>query len=867
MFGLSTGTNALEMVQVEKELPSFACTAKQMCEIVALSWQKQPNAPFYNVYKDDKLVAELSEMQTTWIDEEPSDEFSTYRVDSLDAEMEVIGKSWEIEAGKRCQIIESNKLSMEFRLDDKNYKVDGKQKGVMDAAPEIKFGRMFLVIRYITEALGAEIGWDGKEKKVTISTKDGKVIELWIGKPNARIDGEGTMIDPENESVVPYVSAGRTLLPMRFVANLLGADGDDGVIWDAETKTVTLNFGEEKITDLDIWNLVVVSTEPDEWTIRAYDDVRNNFTVLLSEEYSSLSKTAKSGDLIQVAGNIKSDGYSFKIEPRWAKALEFDEDCVNYICKPQNARDGVVIFSTEDDESMTLQYSPVFEQLENSVDNEYWVSMTADKSGNVLATNPVVFEPESVECEKGERVFKVKGVNKEKGVIHLELDDGDDVIETSMFFGIGDSAYDEVETGDCKVVTCATNYLGNVFVTGLEDSECPVPFKLSLGAESLKLYPGAVTDIEFNILNKSEIQSNFDVTLMTKTEDDEPKEQENDSVDINAKKSKAVRFEYTAPDEVGEYQVGVEVKSGLITKTIWMKIECLEVDFNFEAYKPEATRFRVNEPFSVKFTVSQDFDCPMNFEPITNYKKDIFVVDSVFESFSVDAHDKKTVSIDLVWGEDAVFNKEYEFEFGVASGELEKKETIKFKALGFEKPSVKITKATLGQDLKVTLEGEVDWKGADNGELIVDWGDGDSSEIDEFPCTHYYGSEKTYTIKVTARVYKGIEDIASTSFKCYDLPDPPEIVDISGEMPGEYTIRLFFKINWNGNKKGKLHIDWGDGKTEETTKTTVTHKYPRVDGMLYILTFKVVSDDGIESEEKMWMIMVFKNEISYIKIN
>ncbi len=51
----------------------------------------------------------------------------------------------------------------------------------MDVAPIILEGRTLLPIRYIAGALGANVGWDEKEEKVTITFK-GITIELWIGK-------------------------------------------------------------------------------------------------------------------------------------------------------------------------------------------------------------------------------------------------------------------------------------------------------------------------------------------------------------------------------------------------------------------------------------------------------------------------------------------------------------------------------------------------------------------------------------------------------------------------------------------------------------------------------------------------------------
>ncbi|MBC7195354.1 MAG: copper amine oxidase N-terminal domain-containing protein [Caldisericia bacterium] len=107
----------------------------------------------------------------------------------------------------------------------------------IDVPPQIVEGRTYLPIRWVAEPLGAEVNWDGKEKKVTISLKE-NLIELWIGKNMARINGVDTPIDPNNSKVVPMIISGRTMLPVRFVAENLGCKVD----WDGTTKTVTITY-------------------------------------------------------------------------------------------------------------------------------------------------------------------------------------------------------------------------------------------------------------------------------------------------------------------------------------------------------------------------------------------------------------------------------------------------------------------------------------------------------------------------------------------------------------------------------------------------------------------------------------------------
>ncbi len=107
----------------------------------------------------------------------------------------------------------------------------------IDAPPTIVGGRTLLPIRWIAEPIGANVSWDGKERKVTIILND-TTIELWIGKPLARVNGIEKPIDPNNLKVVPMILNGRTMLPVRFVAENLGCR----VEWDPTTRTVTIIY-------------------------------------------------------------------------------------------------------------------------------------------------------------------------------------------------------------------------------------------------------------------------------------------------------------------------------------------------------------------------------------------------------------------------------------------------------------------------------------------------------------------------------------------------------------------------------------------------------------------------------------------------
>jgi photosystem II stability/assembly factor-like uncharacterized protein len=116
------------------------------------------------------------------------------------------------------------------------YSVNG-VLNTLDSSPVIKNSRTLLPIRAIIESLGGIVGWDSNEKKVTV-TLGSTTIELWIGKLIAKINSVDTPIDSTNSKVVPEIINGRTMLPLRFVTENLGAKVD----WEPSTQTITITY-------------------------------------------------------------------------------------------------------------------------------------------------------------------------------------------------------------------------------------------------------------------------------------------------------------------------------------------------------------------------------------------------------------------------------------------------------------------------------------------------------------------------------------------------------------------------------------------------------------------------------------------------
>lgn len=150
-------------------------------------------------------------------------------------------------------------LRLSFQIGKTYYWKNGAIKGVlpdttppMGTAPEIKKGKTFLIIRYITSEVGAKLEYwkkgtlqnKSKQDQVRITTKQGNVIDLWIGNPIAKVNGVPQAIDPTDSTgqVAPYIKgSGYTMLPLRFIGNNLGAT----INWISASTTAELIFIDE----------------------------------------------------------------------------------------------------------------------------------------------------------------------------------------------------------------------------------------------------------------------------------------------------------------------------------------------------------------------------------------------------------------------------------------------------------------------------------------------------------------------------------------------------------------------------------------------------------------------------------------------
>jgi len=135
--------------------------------------------------------------------------------------------------------------------------VNGTKINFPDAEPFIdENSRTQVPIRFVGEALGANVSWDGSTKRVTI-TLNGKKVVLQIGNKNYEVNGQQKQMD-----TVALLKESRTFVPVRFVSEALGAT----VKWNANIRTVYIDMNGD----------VAPSPEPTGGTVKYYDGIAFN---------------------------------------------------------------------------------------------------------------------------------------------------------------------------------------------------------------------------------------------------------------------------------------------------------------------------------------------------------------------------------------------------------------------------------------------------------------------------------------------------------------------------------------------------------------------------------------------------------------
>jgi cell wall-associated NlpC family hydrolase len=108
--------------------------------------------------------------------------------------------------------------------------IDGTAVDFPDVKPYISNDRTFVPVRFVSEQLGASVDWNNDTGTVVVN-KGADSIKLAIGSTEVIKNGVSCPMD-----AAPVITDGRTMVPLRFVSEQLGAV----VNWDASSNSVSI---------------------------------------------------------------------------------------------------------------------------------------------------------------------------------------------------------------------------------------------------------------------------------------------------------------------------------------------------------------------------------------------------------------------------------------------------------------------------------------------------------------------------------------------------------------------------------------------------------------------------------------------------
>lgn len=147
----------------------------------------------------------------------------TERVNALERQVKALQQQLGEQPAGAARII--------LRVGSRTAYVGGKQQ-ILDQAPYLAKGTVMVPFRFIGEALGATVGWESQSKKITYRL--GEVnIAFQVGQAWVEVNGQRRQLE-----VAPQLVGGTTMVPLRVVAEYLGA----AVSWDGTKKEITISL-------------------------------------------------------------------------------------------------------------------------------------------------------------------------------------------------------------------------------------------------------------------------------------------------------------------------------------------------------------------------------------------------------------------------------------------------------------------------------------------------------------------------------------------------------------------------------------------------------------------------------------------------
>ncbi|MDO4301012.1 MAG: flavodoxin [Clostridia bacterium] len=193
-----------------------------------------------------------------------------------------------------------------MQIDNPEISVDGVNKSIDEngTVPVIISDRTFIPVRALIENIGGNADWDNETKTAVLTYGDDE-IKLTVDSNTAYYNNISAELDAS-----PVIVNGRTMLPVRFIAEGFGFAAD----WDSESRTITISA-----------QLTEASTELTTGVLEESTVVQTNELTdskVLVAYFSCTGNTEEAAEKIAQAAN----GDIFKIEAK----IPYTDDDLNY---------------------------------------------------------------------------------------------------------------------------------------------------------------------------------------------------------------------------------------------------------------------------------------------------------------------------------------------------------------------------------------------------------------------------------------------------------------------------------------------------------------------------------------------------------
>jgi len=815
-----------------KLLARIVMSAVSLCQSAYICWEKVPDALTFIVKRDNVEIAKLSSEVNYYVDcdaklTEGSQHF--YKVIAEDSNEVPIAESISANTTNICFNEEDCYSKLEFTIDSYMYRVDGEMLGPMDAPPMIIRGRTFLVIRYITEAIGAKIGWDGTQRKVTITTKAGDIIDLWIGKPTAQINGKDIEIDPGNPDVVPEIVNNRTLLPLRFVGEQLGAKGENGIVWHAAEKKIEMNIFDETCIPPFEWWLTVVSVDRVMGTLVCKDSFGIEFDLIMDVSFPS---DIKEGSRVIVNGPVNQTGLGerLKITCKGITLIETPENTEKIIGKIISIDcDGtktkiVILKPNGEEQEATIKGSALCGLSEDT-----WITVDVDEDGVVSDWGFVIDQiiEESSE-EFGPILMKVLAVDLKEKIIRCNKPDDFHKdwrrAEEHAYRFINPELVTDIEDHRCYNIWYSRNHMNKEFLTKIERVPCPALFDLEFTRTPEKVSSGVGEKIKVKITNNNEFPRVYTPIFRSETFDGYFKPNK-DSIEIYPGESDLFSMNFAS-----SYNL-----EGIVTFEVGAACDDVEVVETFEILfkKP---RIEIEKmPYVIKMRkgrTDQFFFKVMNHGlekvRVNNYADPLDFPGEVWPAadyYRILPNDNKEFGIKVRWNDDVVLGSKHLIEYGASIAEYVDKSSVMIQCISDVYPEIEGKFYYSEGSLEVRFEGEINWKGLEPLSLSFDWDDYVGwderrmlgldavvwEEHDDFPVTHTFNLSGHHMVIAKAEAKTGETGFAYAWVRRLDGRQPePYITDIKWNEKEPCKFKIDGFINWDRLDEGKMATFWDD---------------------------------------------------------